>query len=186
MIGFASWVLGIERLTWRWPLAAGTALLGLMLALDVLHTIPDIGGTALALVAAAGWTVTLLINRRIVSGGDSRPVTLHMMLAAAVVNAIACMLSGGLAFPQGAVGWLSLAGSVAAYCFASIGTFMAVAMSGAVRAGLLMNFEPIASLILGVVLLDQVLSTHQVIGAALVVGALIAANRATAPVTPSR
>ena len=38
-----------------------------------------------------------------------------------------------------------------------------------------MNFEPVASIVLGAVLLDQFLTPHQVAGAGLVIGAIVVA-----------
>jgi drug/metabolite transporter (DMT)-like permease len=51
--------------------------------------------------------------------------------------------------------------------------FVAVSKIGAVKAGLLMNFEPLASLIIGVVFLGQILTLWQFFGVALVLVAIV-------------
>jgi drug/metabolite transporter (DMT)-like permease len=181
MVGVASWASGSERLTWKWPIAAGAALTGLALALDAFHTTPNLAGTALALIGAVGWSATLMLNRRLVGGGDSRPVTLHMMLAASAANALAMVAGGGFEAPHGTPGWLAMAGAVGAYCFAIVGTFAAAAISGPVRTALVMNSEPIASLVFSALLLDQVLEPLQILGAFVVVGSIVMARQASAP-----
>jgi drug/metabolite transporter (DMT)-like permease len=183
MVGVGAWVVGTERLTWAWPLAAGAALFGLALALDVVHEVPSLTGTLFALAGALGWTVVLLLNPRVVGRADSRPVTFHMMIGATITNLVAGLITESLTPPQSAAGWAGLAGAVGAYCFAIVGTFIAVAVNGPVRTALIMNVEPVASLILSALLLGQVLSPHQVLGAIIVVGSLIVARRASAPAT---
>ena len=47
-------------------------------------------------------------------------------------------------------------------------------MVGSVRAALFMNFEPVASIFVGFLVLGQVLGALQILGAALVVCAIVA------------
>jgi len=47
MVGVGAWLLGQERLTWLWPVAAAVAFAGLVIALDVGGSAPD--------PAASGW-----------------------------------------------------------------------------------------------------------------------------------
>jgi drug/metabolite transporter (DMT)-like permease len=60
------------------------------------------------------------------------------------------------------------------YTIAVASFFAGIAMIGGVRTSLVMNLEPIASIALGFILLSQVLSERQLLGAALVILAVTA------------
>jgi len=187
MVGLGAWALGQERLTWLWPVAAATAFAGLVVALDVGGAVPHPLGVALALLGAVGWSVMLLVNRRIVGSADSRPVTLWMLLATVGAFAVACVVTGDVRLPDDAVGWAALGGAAAIYSVLPMSVFAVTRAAGPVRTALAMNFEPIASLVLGAAVLDQRLALPQVMGMALVVAALVVARGASAPVAaPAR
>lgn len=181
MVGVGSWLAGTERLSWQWPVAALGALVGLVLALDAVDAVPNLLGTSLALVAAALWSVVMMVNRTLVRGGDSQPVTLWMMGASCALNIAGCLIDG-FAWPHSTVGWVGLIGTALLYCFASVGVFIASSINGPVRTALILNFEPIANLMVSAVVLGEVLRPLQILGAAIVVGSLIAARRASTPV----
>jgi len=82
------------------------------------------------------------------------------------------LIAGEFALPQSLPGQLAFAGVGAFYSFSIIGIFVAISKIGAVRVSLLMNFEPLSSVILGVVLLGQVLSPIQFLGTAIVLAAI--------------
>ena len=60
------------------------------------------------------------------------------------------------------------------YCIAVIGVFYAIGSIGSVRMSLIMNLEPVAAIVFGFVLLGQHLDGPQLLGAALVIGAVVA------------
>ena len=95
-----------------------------------------------------------------------------MLASGACIIVVLDVIAGEYAVPASLEGRLASAGVGAFYSFSIIGIFITVSKIGAVRVGLLMNFEPLASVILGVVLLDQVLSPIQLLGAAIVLGAI--------------
>jgi drug/metabolite transporter (DMT)-like permease len=181
MVGVGAWWLGQERLTWLWPVTAAVAFAGLVVALDVGGSVPDARGVALALLGAVGWAVLLLLNRRLVGSGDSRPVTLWMLLSAVAAYAVASAASGDFHLPRDTLGWVGLGGAAGIYSVLPMSLFAVAKLAGPVRTALVMNFEPIASLILGALLLDQVLTGPQVLGMALVVASLVAARGASRP-----
>jgi drug/metabolite transporter (DMT)-like permease len=181
MAGIGAWLTGQERLTWLWPVTAATAFAGLVIALDVGGSVPDWRGVALALAGAFGWAVLLLLNRRLVGSADTRPVTLWMLLSAATVYVVGALVSGDYHLPRDTIGWVGLGGAAACYSFLPMSLFAVARLAGPVRTGLVMNFEPIASLTLGALLLGQVLAPVQILGMALVVAAVIAARGASRP-----
>jgi drug/metabolite transporter (DMT)-like permease len=62
------------------------------------------------------------------------------------------------------------------YGFAMICFYVSVAMIGPVRASLLPYVEPVASALLGIAVLGQILAPVQFAGIALVIAALVAAT----------
>ena len=69
-------------------------------------------------------------------------------------------------------GIVAFIGSCVFFSFSMIGMFVGLAKIGAIRTSLLMNFEPISSIVLGAVLLDQVLSPLQLVGAGVVIASI--------------
>ena len=168
----ASWALGKARFSWR--LAAGLALAfaGIALALDVEFTAAQAKGVWCAAGAALAWTTTFLLTGHFFHGRDTRPATFHMILAAGAVFVVACAVTRDVTLPLGALGWAGLAGTGFFYAFAMIALFVASARLGSMRTGFYMNFEPVAAVLLGALLLGQTLAPVQMAGAALVVAAL--------------
>ena len=154
-----------------------TALIGLALALDI-------GGGALApkgvmLAAASAFVVALLmlLNGKLVRGRDSRPYTLIMLIVTALLFVAASLISGRFLLPNSPVGLAAYFGVAAAHSIAIIVMFIAVSMIGAVQASLFMNFEPVVTIILGALILGQILTPLQLLGAAIVIASVIIAGR---------
>jgi drug/metabolite transporter (DMT)-like permease len=172
LTGFGVWLTGQEPITTKLVIALLAAFAGLALALDVFGQTVSFTGIAMAAGAAIVITVMILIMNPMVKGKDSRPVSLYMLSSGACVFLIIDMIAGEFALPQTLAGGLAFAGVGAFYSFSIIGIFVAISKIGAVRVSLLMNFEPLTSVILGVLLLDQILSTVQFLGAAIVIAAI--------------
>jgi len=116
--------------------------------------------------------VQLVLSSALMGRGATQPVTLHMLGSAAVLYVAAYAVFGSFQPPGDAIGWWALAGTVATYVFAAIGLYTAISALGPVKAALVLNSEPIFSMIFGYLLLAQTLSPVQIAGAALVVGAI--------------
>lgn len=177
LTGAASWATGDERPSRRGLLALGAAFAGLALALDAPQGNLDRRGLALAAMAAICFTVLLLLNARLFRGRDTRPVTLHMLAMASLVYAVASIGFAGAAWPATLSGWLALSAVPVFYAFAMTGFWAAVGMIGPIRTSLVMNMEPVSSLILSWLVLGQRLAPVQLVGVALVVGAILFAQR---------
>src|SRR3546814_10696155 len=100
---------------------------GLALALAPSFTTLDPLGLTLALGATLSGTLLVLAADRLPPEQDMLPVGLYMNLAALAVAAPYALLAGGLAAPEGALGW----GALAYVCLGFLGPFLA--MIGAVR-----------------------------------------------------
>jgi drug/metabolite transporter (DMT)-like permease len=172
-VGIGAWLTGQERMTWSRALQLLVAFAGLGLALDVGGGKLNFQGIALATGAALIFTVLLLINGRILQGRDSRPVSLHMLGMGAALFWVADLTAGEFPLPTTNIGMAAFVGCGLFYSFSIITMFVAVGMIGPLRVALFLNFEPVTSVMLGIVLLGQPMSALQLFGAALVIAAIV-------------
>ena len=172
------WISGRERPTWLSVGAILVAFFGLALALDVTSGQLNLEGVALAIMAALGITVVVVLNNRLVGTDDSRPITLHMMLSAMTLFVVITLVLGNFALPQTGLGWTGILVGTSAYAFAIVTIFIAMSYAGAVPAALSLNLEPVASMFFGFVILGQTLSALQISGAALVIAAVLSVRLA--------
>jgi drug/metabolite transporter (DMT)-like permease len=168
---------GWEKFAWKTGAAIVLAFAGLALALDVRGGNLNTEGVALAVFAAIGLAVVIVVSSRVFRTGDARPLTLYMAAAASVLLLILCASSGDFALPQTASGWIGFLAAAAFYGFAMIAFFIAISMIGPVRTSLYSYTDAVISAGLGVVVLDQALTMIQTAGIALVILALIGATQ---------
>lgn len=174
------WVSGRARPTWTTAIALVVAFVGLALALDVTGARPSLAGVALAAMAALGITAVIVLNNRVVGKGDSRPVTFHMMVSATVIFAVITFIAGDFALPSTAMSWAAFTLGPAVYAGAIVTIFIAMSLAGPVPTSLSMNLEPIASMLFGFLALGEVLSPIQLVGAGLVIAAVLSVRLADA------
>lgn len=168
----ASWVLGIEPFRWRGFAGLALAFAGIAMALDVDFTASQAYGVWLAVGAAATWTVVFLLTGHFFRGRDTRAPTFYMTCTSAALFSLVCIVTGDVELPQSAGGWGGIVGTVLFYAFAMIGLFVSSARYGAMRSAFWLNFEPIASVLLAALILQQMLAPIQLAGVTLVVAAL--------------
>lgn len=172
-VGLASWALGREKMTMALGGALVVAFAGLALALDIgAGTLSPIG-LAHALGGAILITVLVLFNAKMVGSGDSRPVSLHMLFTGFLSYALCDVALGEFPLPNSTVGWAAFLSVGVFYSFSIVAMFIAISWIGTVRTALIMNMEPVTSVFLGIVLLGQPMSASQLVGAAIVVGAIV-------------
>ena len=177
LVGVISHFTGEERMSPALGMALAVAALGLFFALDVTGGGLDPSGILLAIGAATSFSIVVVINASLIRRtGRSLPVTLHMNLTAALAFIVTCALLGEFPLPDGREGWIAFTAVPVFYSIGMICFFIAVGAIGAVWASLLMNLEPVAAIVLGLVLLGQVLTPLQLLGAGLVVAAIVAAR----------
>jgi drug/metabolite transporter (DMT)-like permease len=164
-------------------LAMPVILLGLALALDVLGAASGLGsaaqwdrigaGVAFALAAGAFFGLALVWTQHETQGLDGRLRTLSSMLLAGVVALGFIGAQGGPHWPASGAGWWGLAALTFLYGTAFTILFTVLPRLGVVGNSAIMNVEPIFALVLAWWLLDQTIAPIQLVGACLVVGAVI-------------
>lgn len=173
LVGLVEWWSGRQAFSARTATALVIAFCGILLALDVFGARLHRLGIALVLAGAVGVTVVMTMSARVRGGGDSRPVTLHMLATAITIFALIAIVHGGVQLPHTPLAWAAFIGAPLFYSFGIITLFVVVAELGPVKTSLIMNIEPVTSVVLGYLLLDQRLGHSQLLGIGLVVAAVL-------------
>ena len=159
-------------------------LFGLALALDVLGAASGLGaagqwsrigaGVAFALAAAATFGLALVLTQHEAAAVDARVRTATTMGLAAVVALTAVGAQGGFHLPTAPAGWGGLAALTFLYGTAFTIMFTVLPRLGVVGNSAIMNVEPVFALVLAWAVLGQAIAPVQVVGALVVVGAVMA------------
>jgi drug/metabolite transporter (DMT)-like permease len=114
-----------------------------------------------------------MLSARLFAGGDARPRSLVMLSSACVTCLLASLVTGDVALPRTDLGIAALLGSSLLYMLAISAMLMATAALGPARVAMVMNVEPVASLVLTYLILGERLGLLQLAGAACVILAII-------------
>jgi len=175
-----SWAINGERPSKRAAIAMPLALAGLALALDVVGTASRVAGRWTEIGVGVGWalgasilfTAVLLSNTRYLKEVDGRVRSLLTMGATAVAVFVAGMATRSLALPVDGAGWLGLALLTVLYGSAITAVFTIVPRLKAASNTVALNFEPVAAMLMGWIVLAQAMNATQVLGVFVVVGSL--------------
>ncbi|HRO61509.1 MAG TPA: DMT family transporter [Burkholderiaceae bacterium] len=197
MLGLISWLAGGERPARRTLIAMPIALAGLALALDIAGlgasgagrgtgvgaaalaagTQPGFAamlpGVAFALGGSTAFGLALYLIGHWLPAVDGRLRTLMFMVVVAVVAIAAAGLGGGFSWPHDATGWTGLSLLTMLYGSAITTLFVVLPRIGAVNNAAIMNFEPVAALALGWLVLGQTVGAVQMAGGCIVIGAIV-------------
>jgi drug/metabolite transporter (DMT)-like permease len=168
---------GSGRLTAKMLLSTFIVFFGLSLALAVQFGELNVVGMLAGLVSAFGFAIVCSVSNRLMYDQDSRLVTLYLSAVATVTMLLVSIFAGNVQFPVTATGWSGFIFSNVLYACAIIGFYRSIAMVGAGAATFFLNLEPIVVIGAGYVFLNQMISSWQMAGVAIVVGALIYASQ---------
>ncbi len=161
-------------------LALATAFLGLALLLDVGGQFRlSIAGIGYAMLAAAGLTGIIILGSRIPSNVNSIVLNFRALGMAAALFTAAALLEQDLTLPESALGWAKLTIMGMTVALAQIALFIGIQHVGPTLAAMLMNMEPVFTVCLAVLVLDEQLDGLQTVGAILVVAAIFTISQAT-------
>ena len=181
MLALISWASGGERPAPRALVAMPVALIGLALALDVWGKGGDMtgrwgeigAGVLWATGAALSFAAAMLLITRWLSGIDGRLRSFLTMSVVAVVVLAGGAAAGDFRLPADATGWIAIALLTVLYGTAITAVFVLLPRLGAVSNAVVLNFEPIAVLAIAWLVLDQKVAPLQILGAFIVVGAIM-------------
>jgi drug/metabolite transporter (DMT)-like permease len=180
LLALISWGSGGERPSRRAVVAMPLALAGLALALDVVGRFEEVTGrwreigegVSYALAAALAFALVLHFTAHWLKELDGRVRAFFTMCVTAVLVLAAGAASGGFALPETSGGWTAFVLLALFYASAFTALFAVLPKIGAVNNSAVLNFEPIALLGMGWVVLGQAVAPRQIVGAFLVIGAI--------------
>lgn len=184
LLALLTWALGGPRPTGRAALIMGLILFGLVLVLDVPARLAGqaqldarwIEGVSFSLTAAAVFAVALWVTEHrlsVMPGRVRSMLTMAVVFSASALAGASGALPGGLGLPDAVVGWVALACLVLLYGTAFSVLFICMPRLDIARNAPVMNMEPVAGMLFGWLILDQLLGTLQVVGGLIVVGGIV-------------
>jgi len=168
---------GSGRLTAKMLVSTFIVFFGLSLALAVQFGELNLVGMLAGLVSAFGFAIVCSVSNRLMYDQDSRLVTLYLSAAAAATMVVISYFVDSVQFPVTTTGWTGFIFSNVLYACAISGFYRSIAMVGAGAATFFLNLEPLVVIGAGYVFLNQMISSWQMAGVAIVVGALIYASQ---------
>ena len=159
-------------------------LLGLALALDVVGAASGLGaaaqwgqigtGVAFAMGASITFGLAMVLTQYEAGDLDGRLRTFTTMGQVALWATLVAAATGSWQWPLDSLGWLGLSLLTLLYGTAFTIMFTVVPKLGVVGSSPIMNVEPVCALVLAWVFLDQAIAPMQLVGAAIVVSAVMA------------
>ncbi|HEX3506885.1 MAG TPA: DMT family transporter [Candidatus Dormibacteraeota bacterium] len=136
----------------------------------------------LAVASPVIYTAYILVGERVMDSVPALPASAVIISGAALAFAVLAALGNQLALPPSAAGWAVAVGLAVVPTMLAISLFLAgLPRVGAARAALLSTWEPVVTVGLAVVLLGDRMSPIQVLGAILVLAAVIVVQGAQPP-----
>ena len=150
------------------------AFIGLGMAIEV-HSLTDLSwqGVALGFLSSLGCTAFVIVSSLSMRSADPQAVSLHCLAAGTVFFAVFLFFTGG---PTGLLTFAALAKLCVPSLALAVGyvtLFIGLEIIGPVKTSMLMNVEPILTIILAAILLGERLASIQLIGAAFVILGII-------------
>jgi drug/metabolite transporter (DMT)-like permease len=179
LLALMTWVVDRRRPSTRTLVLMPLALFGLSLALNLQG--PNAAtewtqkgtGILFAFGAAGFFATALLLTQRWLADVDGRMRTLVMAGTILISVGLLGGFVGRFAWPTDTTGWAGLATLTVLYSLAFTGLFTVLPRFGILDNAAVMNFEPVAALILGVLILDQTITAIQMAGVAVVLASMI-------------
>jgi len=165
------------------PMRVGAFLLaftGLVIALSPSLSDLDWRGTALASLAAVTTAVTFILSRRLVTELGVFTFTMYVSAGSVILIMGIILLVGGIALPQNTSGWTGLSGAAFGFVVGILAMFTAIKHVGSAATAMLLNIEPMISILAAAIVLGERLTMLQLTGAIMVVSALILSTRVSA------
>jgi drug/metabolite transporter (DMT)-like permease len=153
----------------------GAAFAGLYLALSGGTITINPSGILLAALASCGAAFTFICGARIAP--TMSPLLLSFWVNLAGLLMIVPMVFGNLVMPTASAGTLALGLATLLYLAAILSQFEALARLPAAQAAFLLNLEPVVSILLASMVLNETLSPLQVSGVLLVIAVVILSIR---------
>jgi probable blue pigment (indigoidine) exporter len=174
LTGLTAAFAGLEPLRWKGMLCAIVAFCGLALLVEAHPAGFALMGVAYAIGAAACRTAVLLVTRAYLVGADARLTTWYSMLSSTVIFLVASLAQQAWNLPQSSLVWTYLVALSFATTAAILFIFLSTVRIGAFRTAVIMHLEPLTATILSGLVLGQIITPVQALGAIIMLAGLIA------------
>ena len=170
---------GEERLTPIGWVGVIAAFCGLALALEIFHGFElNLVGVALSMTSALCMALSIVSTHRLMRRFPGILVTFWLLAVSEVIYAVGMFAVVGIAWPDAGTGVLVFGGAVIAGPLALVSFFVGLSMVGGTKTGLVMNFEPVTTILFAAAILGEALGWLQYSGAAIVVASIVLVNLA--------
>jgi len=174
LTGIIGALIGVDKLGWRGAAAALVAFFGLALIVGAQPGAVALSGIAFALGAGCLRTAVLLISRAALAGADSRLLSWYSQLSSTAIFVVVSLATWNWHAPQTGTGWFALMVVSITVTIAVLTLFISINRIGPFRSALIMNLEPLIATIISAPLLGEYMTAWQVLGGAIMLGALVA------------
>ena len=174
LVAIASRLVSRAPLTPLMLAALIAAFFGLALVLEASIDDVEPHGLVRAAISSIGMTATVMIASRVLARVDAQLMTFYSSGVTSLVYILVAFATGWAATPVDFPGWAALIAIPFVYTFGVLGWYSTMPLLGAVRVTFLSNFEPLFTVALAALLLGEILTLRQMLGAALVIGAVLA------------
>jgi len=172
--GIAGALFRLEPLRWRGVVCALAAFFGLAVMIGAHPAGPIFGGVAYALGAAGFRVAVLLATRAYLVGADARLTTWYSMISSTAIFIAVSSATQTWNPPQSELGWTCLVAMSLATTAAILFIFVSTVRIGPFQTALILNLEPLTTLLLSAVVLGQAVTPIQALGSAIMLAALVA------------
>ncbi|MEZ5925560.1 MAG: DMT family transporter [Hyphomicrobiaceae bacterium] len=153
------------------------AFVGVAIATGIDHLSLDPRGILLALMSAVGFSFSFAWNSIKLRAADAMVVTFTMVVAGGVATGLFVLLSRSLSLPIELSGWLLFLIPACCFTFAMFGMYEGVRRIGGAPAAMLMNLEPVMTIVLAPFVLGETLTGAHIAGGLLVIVAVYVSER---------
>lgn len=166
----------------RWPhpleiIALIFGFTGLLIALEInVATIPAMG-LLFGIMASLGVALNMLASGYLLKNIPTTVFSVYMSISTSALAAIAVITLGdGIALPNAPAGWWIFICMLVTFIGGFLAIYKGIQLIGSLRTSTIMNLEPIATTLVAVVLLHEILTQRHILGGLIVLAAILLAQ----------
>ena len=175
IIAVYGWLTGVERFNIVSMILLLAGFGGLLFVLLSASVAPDIQGISFSLGAAFVMAAMLVVSDKALKSSNNHVVLFYALstVVTGIVFSIVMINPVTLEWPIGKLGWIVFSASSFFYVAATFALFMAVNLVGPLRTAIIDNTSPVWAILFGYLLLNQILTIRQLMGALVVISAVM-------------
>ena len=173
LLAVYGWIRKTQRFTWLALLLLLLIFCGLVIVLIDAPVELDTAGVTLAIGSAFTLAALLAVSEHSLDRYDNSVVMVHALLVVMAIVGGLSLTMVDLHWPENEIGWLNFGGSTIFYVVATYCLFRAVNLVGPLQTAVIDNTSPVWAMLFGFLLLQELLTRQQLLGASLVIGSVM-------------